>query len=308
MPYYAAADGTRLAYRETGTGPPLICLPGGPMRAGEYLGDLGGLNAHHRLLVPDLRGTGASAVPQDPASYRCDRLAEDIEALRRHLGLDTADLLAHSAGANLAVRYLQAYGGRVDALVLVTPSPLAVGLHVTARERAAAVRPRRTRPWYPQAVAALGRIVAGEASEADWDAAGPLYYQRWDETARAHWEAEERQTNERAAEVFVSEGAFDPPAARAVLAARTAPSLVLAGETDPGGGPALADAYTALLPRARPAETVVQRGAGHYPWLDDPDGFVSAVAGFLARAAAEAARPRPGTSTPHAFVPTRPEE
>lgn len=286
MPSCAAADGTVLAYRDTGTGPPLICLPGGPMRAGEYLGDLGGLSAHRRLLVPDLRGTGRSAVPEDPASYRCDRLADDIEALRSHLGLVRVDLLAHSAGANLAVRYVQAYRDRVDALVLVTPSPLAVGLPLTVRERRAAVRPHRARSWYPEAVAALDRIVAGEASDADWDAAGPLYYGRWDETARAHWAAEERQTNERAAGIFASEGAFDPPAARAVLAARTTPFLVLAGAADPGGGPALAAAYAALLPRARPAETVVQPGAGHYPWLDDPDRFVTEVAGFLARTAA----------------------
>lgn len=45
---------------------PLVCLPGGPMRDSAYLGDLGGLSAHRQLIVPELRGTGQSAIPADP--------------------------------------------------------------------------------------------------------------------------------------------------------------------------------------------------------------------------------------------------
>jgi hypothetical protein len=45
-PAFRAFDGTELAYhvRGDGDGAPLICLPGGPMRASAYLGDLGGLS------------------------------------------------------------------------------------------------------------------------------------------------------------------------------------------------------------------------------------------------------------------------
>ena len=42
MPTFGARDGTRLAYRLNGHGEPLICLPGGPMQASAYLGNLGG--------------------------------------------------------------------------------------------------------------------------------------------------------------------------------------------------------------------------------------------------------------------------
>src|SRR5882757_773432 len=98
MPHFTAPDGTELAYRVVGEGEPLLCLPGGPMRASAYLGDLGGLSRHRRLIVLDLRGTGASGAPADPATYRCDRQITDVEALRAHLGLEHIDLLAHSAG------------------------------------------------------------------------------------------------------------------------------------------------------------------------------------------------------------------
>src|SRR5215212_11058548 len=98
MATFDSADGTRLAYHQAGEGRSLVCLPGGPMRASAYLGDLGGLSAHRRLVLLDLRGTGDSAVPADPASYRCDRLVDDVEALRVELDLDRMDLLGHSAG------------------------------------------------------------------------------------------------------------------------------------------------------------------------------------------------------------------
>jgi pimeloyl-ACP methyl ester carboxylesterase len=78
-------------------GPPLVCLPGGRGRTCEYFGDLGGLSRSRQLIMPDTRGTGESADASDPLSYRCDRLAGDLEALRGYLGLDRMDLLGHSA-------------------------------------------------------------------------------------------------------------------------------------------------------------------------------------------------------------------
>src|SRR6202046_5267490 len=103
-----AADGTELAYRVLGEGPPVICVPGGPMYAASYLGDLGGLSARCQLIMLDLRGTGQSA-PADPASYRCDRHSDDVGALAGHLGLDRFGLLGHSAGASIAVQYAVAH-------------------------------------------------------------------------------------------------------------------------------------------------------------------------------------------------------
>jgi hypothetical protein len=82
LPTCYAADGTELAYRVQEEGTPLVCPPGGPMRDSAYLGDLGGLSAHRRLIMLDLRGTGQSAIPADPGSYRCDRLAEDVSGLQ----------------------------------------------------------------------------------------------------------------------------------------------------------------------------------------------------------------------------------
>ena len=146
MPAFSAHDGTDLAYHVFGEGTPVICLPGGPMQDSAYLGELGGLAAHGQLIMVDLRGTGRSATPADAATYRCDRLVDDVEALREHLGLDRLDLLAHCAGANLATLYAARHPERVAKLALITPSTMAVGIAATGASRLGPHGSARTSP------------------------------------------------------------------------------------------------------------------------------------------------------------------
>lgn len=184
MPTFSAFDGTLLSYRTIGEGEPLVCLPGGPFQDSVYLGDLGGLARHRQLILLDLRGTGGSAVPDDPSSYRCDRLVDDVEALRAELGLTTMDLLSHSAGVNLAVLYAARHPGNVRRLVLVGPSVFGVGITVTGETRRAVAQLRKDEPWYPAAWAALDAITSGNAGDDDWAAIAPFGYGRWDEAAQ----------------------------------------------------------------------------------------------------------------------------
>lgn len=278
MPTFSAHDATLLAYHAFGSGDPVICLPGGPMRASAYLGDLGGLDSHLRLIMLDLRGTGGSATPQDPATYRCDRLVGDVEALREHLGLDRMNLLGHSAGGNLAALYAARYPERVNALALITPSTRAVGIPVTEQSLNEAAQLRAGEPWYPQAAAALAAIHAGRATEEDEQSIVPFFYGRWNATAQAHQAAENEQKNHEAAAANIAVGAFDPDATRAALAAFAAPVLLLGGELDLAQSPPLLAEFAELFPAAR---FVVQPGGGHFPWLDDPAWFTATVAPFF---------------------------
>lgn len=278
MPAFSAHDGTSLAYHELGAGHPMICLPGGPMQDSAYLGELGGLSAHRQLIMVDLRGTGQSAIPQDATSYRCDRLVDDVEALREHLGLDRLDLLAHCAGANLAALYVARHPERVGQLALITPSTVAVGIAATGPSRLEIARLRQGEPWFPAAFAALEAIVAGHATDDSWKAIDPFFYGRWDAAARAHQAAQEGHRNDEAAAAFGAQGAYDPDATRTALAAFGAPVLLLAGEVDLNSIPSAVAEFAELFPHA---EFVVQPAAGHSPWLDDADRFVATTAAFL---------------------------
>jgi proline iminopeptidase len=278
VPAFHAPDGTKLAYHVHGEGVPLICVPGGPMRASAYLGDLGGLARHRQLVLLDLRGTGESAIPADPSSYRCDRLVDDVVALMDHLGLQSADLLAHSAGANIAVQYALRHQPRLGRLALITPSGRAVGLEPDAGMRREIAKLRQGEPWFATAEAAFDRIAAGQEADDDWEAMAPFFYGRWDAAAQAHDAANQQQVNESAAAEFAAAGAFDPAATRAALTAFCAPVLVLGGDLDLQRPPRITAEFATLFPASR---LVFQPGAGHFPWLDDPDGFVSAVNAFL---------------------------
>ncbi|MGW7416831.1 alpha/beta fold hydrolase, partial [Streptomyces sp. NPDC054863] len=275
MPIFTAPDGTRLAYRQVGEGEPLICLPGGAMRAGAYLDDLGGLSAHRQLVLLDLRGTGGSAVPDDEDSYHVGRQVADVEALRAHLGLDRIDVLAHSAGGNLAILYAAAHPERIRSLALITPTAWEAGVPIEPEDRLAAARLRKDEPWFEEAYAAYEALLAGREPAASID---PFFYGRWDETARAHAALDAEQTNAVAAARHIDPARVDAPAVRTALAALDAPVLVLAGDLDGVPAPAKAAEIAALFPRG---EVAVQRGAGHFPWLDDPGGFVRTVAAFL---------------------------
>lgn len=278
MATFSGADGTTLAYHLAGEGAPLICLPGGPMQASAYLGDLGGLAAHGALVRLDPRGTGDSAAPADPATFRCDRQVADVEALRAHLGLERIDLFGHSAGGTLAILYAIRHPERVGRLVLVGPSPRPVGLEVTDADRREVAEQRRGEPWFAPAWAAFERIWAGDPTGADWAAITPFSHGRWDAEREALVAAEDGQRNDDAAAAYYAEGALDPPAVRAALATLRAPVLLISGELDVGLPPKCAAEYAGCFRRA---ELVVQPGGGHYPWLDDPDGFAQTVTGFL---------------------------
>jgi proline iminopeptidase len=285
MPRFVSYDGTELGYRVVGAGLPLVCLPGGPGRAAEYLGDLGGLGRSRRLVLWDPRGVGASADPADPETFRADRLVGDVESLRAHLGLDRMDLLAHSAGAVLATLYAAAYPQRLSRLVLVTPGLAAVGVKGTTEQLRAAVALRAAEPWYPAALAGLDRILAGEMSMEAFRASRPFFYARWDEAAQANATAGVSQRHQAAREGFFAGAAIDPPAARAALAKLTAPVLLYAGDQDPMVPPA---AVREAAPLFHDVTVVVQPGAAHFPWVDDPAAFAAAISSFLSRPARRA--------------------
>lgn len=284
MPRLPSYDATELTYHVHGAGPPLVCLPGGPGRASSYLDELGGLSAYRTLILLDHRGTGESAVPDDPASYRCDRLVDDVEALRIHLGLDRMALLGHSAGGALAQLYAARFPDRLAQLLLITPGLRAAGIEPVGVDDALAARASEW--WYQGARAARAawqEAVAGGASLADSAAlrlaATPFTYGRWDERARAHHEADAWERSDPAADGFYTGFTPDTAAVRAGLAALDAPVLVLAGALDPMPTPAAARLLAAVF---RHAELIVQDRAGHYPWVDDGPGFARLLLNFLA--------------------------
>lgn len=107
---YRSRDGLELAYREMGTGRPLVLIHGFFSTATVNwirYGHAAKIAARGiRVIMPDLRGHGDSAKPHDSVFYPRDVLADDGLALVEHLELTDYDLGGYSLGARTTVRML----------------------------------------------------------------------------------------------------------------------------------------------------------------------------------------------------------
>jgi len=276
---FTSYDGTRLTFTEAGTGPRLVCLPGGPGRAVAYLEDLAGLSEVRTLVLFDPRATGHSDVPADPATLRFDRLPADIEALREHLGLERLDLLAHSAGAIVAQAWASQHPDRVGSLVLVTPSDRLQG---GTRGDLPAVRASFAgESWYPDALEAAEAMADAPPSQyATLERATRAFgYGRWDGRTQAHAAGADSQSSKRALLGFATRlEEVDLPALITGLRQVTAPVLVVGATRDAMTGLASVATVAGCFPSASVAWV---DGAGHFPWVDEPEAFRSAVDPFL---------------------------
>ncbi|MEV7026364.1 alpha/beta hydrolase [Kitasatospora sp. NPDC093558] len=283
---YTSYDGSRLCYQRVGRGEPLVVLPGGPGMAPGYLGDLGGLGRRRELVFVHPRATGRSEVPADRSTVSFVHQARDIEALRRHLGLERIDLLAHSAGCLAAQEYLAAHPGRVRRAVLAAP----VGRAAREADEAelAALRASRSgEPWYADAAEADRLLTEGGASGADGaDAAAlqrrilPFFWHTWSADTAAEYRPEHACSLPWYREAFYA-GSAAPQELRTRLARFTAaatPVLVLAGAFDGMIGTNPARAVAACHPRAR---LEVLARSGHRMWVEEPERFVGLVEEFL---------------------------
>jgi proline iminopeptidase len=119
-----AGDGVRLWYSETGKGSPVVVVHGGPgMDHYSVAADLAPLARHHRVIYYDQRGGGQSTLPSDASLLTIEHHVNDLEALRKQLGLSKVTLLAHSFGPAIAALYAIRYPERVERMVFLSPIP-----------------------------------------------------------------------------------------------------------------------------------------------------------------------------------------
>ena len=105
-----------------GAGVPLVVLHGGPGGTSCGLQALGPLGDERAVIRYDQLGTGRSGRPTDASLWQRDRFVEELDVVRRDLGLDEMHLLGHSWGASLAAYYVLEKGGEgIKSLTLSSP-------------------------------------------------------------------------------------------------------------------------------------------------------------------------------------------
>lgn len=114
----ASVNGVRLHFRIGGSGSPVMLLHGFAETGHMWEPLLPLLAPHHTVLVPDLRGAGASDKPLN--GYDKKTMAEDVYALARSQGVsDGLTIVGHDIGLMVAYAYAALHPAETGRVVLM---------------------------------------------------------------------------------------------------------------------------------------------------------------------------------------------
>jgi pimeloyl-ACP methyl ester carboxylesterase len=217
--------------------------------------------AGYRVILPDLRGYGASGVT--PGTTAWHDFAEDLAALLRFAGVPRAVVVGLSMGGQIAMEFHRLHPERTAALVLADTSPVAETEEGRAWRNTLADR-------------LLTEGMGGYAAEVLDRMITPRHVTTLPEVA-AQVDAMMRATVPAGAAAALRARA-ERPDYRASLREARVPVLVLVGEEDTFTPVAEAEAMRAL---AEGSHLAVVPDAGHLPNLEQPERFNAELLAFL---------------------------
>jgi pimeloyl-ACP methyl ester carboxylesterase len=266
--YLTASDGARIAYRDSGSGTPIVLLHGLMAHAGFFEGQAA-LAEDFRIIAVDLRGHGASVIAEsEPPSV--ERMAADVTELAAALDLDGAIGVGWSLGATILWHVLAGPAARRFAGAVVVDMTARVkndaewdlGLSPEACEaRSIAIRDDFESFALTAGQGIFAQPVAPEHRQlADW---ASLEFARNDAGAIASvWASLIRQD------------------VRALLDRIQHPTLIVHGGRSELYGDDTASHLVAALPHAR---AVRFENSGHAPHLEEPELFNATLKDFADR-------------------------
>ena len=274
-----AVPGGHIWYRVIGKGDgtPVVLLHGGPGNPSVYLKSLEVLGDERIVVRYDQLGAGYSDVVHDTSVFNIPHYVQELELLRRHLGVDRLHLYGHSWGATLAVEYYRAHSDHVTSLILAGE---------TLDLPAFAANVRRIFAEMPDP---LSRAVRQRAAGEPYDTVAMQAAMRRFRSHFAHSpvaaEADTlaRLTNPEIANYMNGTSPFAPTGtlrqydATPFLKQIKVPVLFIVGEFDVSG-PDNIRRHASITPNSK---LVVIPNAGHHTQWDDLPATLAAVRSFL---------------------------
>jgi pimeloyl-ACP methyl ester carboxylesterase len=259
------ANGISIHYTLEGDGPPIVLLHGYQLDRSFWEPQARALRGRYRVIVPDLRGFGASGLGNVTESTMA-LMADDVRALLDRIGVREPIVLGGlSMGGYVALAFIRRYARRVRAFILAD-----------------------TRAGPDTDQARQGRLAIAEQVERDNStraAVDALYpslmapagYTRPELVAHIQVMAARPSP---AAIAAALRGMAARPDSMDLLPSITCPTLILVGEHDVLTPPGEAEAMHARIPGA---ELVQVPLVGHLATLEDPESVNRAILGFLDR-------------------------
>jgi proline-specific peptidase len=272
---------------EEGAGVPLVLIHGGP--GGTHHGFhpwFGRAAEFARVIYYDQRGCGLSDYEPGPDGYSVEQAVEDLEGLRRVLGVDTFVLVGFSYGGFLAQYYTTRYPENVAGLVLVGASPgISADLGRSREQEFISDEERGKMREIRDQLRAL-------APERGWSGAESMALLVYNNHVNGDWKRQHyyKPSPERMAQIALYEwvqddifnGRMSQSAGRVDLTGAfdqsPVPTLILEGDWDLTWGPEKREALAENQPHAR---MITFERAGHSIFSEDPDRFFPALRDFV---------------------------
>lgn len=263
--------------------PAAMLIHGGP--GGDHSGFKPSFSplAHDMQVVYfDHRGQGRSD-RGDASRYTLDENVEDMEALRRHLGLGPIVSIGTSYGGMVGMAHAARYPDAVSHLILVVTAA-----HSGFVARAQALVAERGTAEQAAACERLwqGAFRTPEEVRHYFDVMGPLYSRRFDPAQAAAVRSRAEPAPEPLNRAFGPDGflrAFD---LRPELDRIRAPTLIIAGRHDWICAPEFSEEIHRLIPQSR---LQIFEHSSHSIRVDEPERMLREIRAFVATAAMAAA-------------------
>ena len=270
-------DGVRLWFQTVGSGPQVVVLPNGF----HLLQDFSCLAPGRTLVFYDVRNRGRSDTVTDPAKLvrGIHNDVDDLDAVRRHFGLERLNLIGHSYMGLMVILYAMKYPAHVDRIVQIGPMPPdprkqypPVADNVLAETMAKLVELQKDRASYDPI----------EFCRRFWSILRVIYVSDPKDADKIRWDRCDLPNERNFMPYWM--GTILPSIQTVSLAdddrARfTASVLIIHGTNDRSAPHAAGREWAVLLPNAG---LLTVDNAGHAPWIEQPKTTLAAVEDFLA--------------------------
>lgn len=280
-------NGTTLWYESEGRGEPVLLIAGGPGDShAVYHPFFSRLADRSRVIYYDAFGVGLSDRAKSPSEYHFARDVEDVEGLRKALGLRAITIVGHSYGGMVAQAYALKYPQSVKRLILIDTFYSGAMWQTNNDNCNFEIRNQYPDVWEKlQAMRARGvRSSAPEHQQLYYGIPLGLFY-FYDASKAARLPREPGNTEVYYA-IAGADADFEIGGDIAALDFRPdlgklhMPVLILAGRYDRVSMPR----YAAEIPMFIPgAHLVFFEKSGHFPYIEEPDDTLHVLRDFLGR-------------------------
>ena len=286
---YANVNGIKLWYETEGRGEPLVLVAGGP-------GDphavfhlfFSRLADRQQLVYFDEFGVGKSDRAKSSREYSFARDVENLEGLRKALGLAKMNLLGQSYGGMVAQAYALKYPEAVERLILVDTFYSGQMWQANNDNSNREIQTQFPEVWAQlQKLRAMGLRSSAPEHQAIYDSVPLGLFYFFDASKATLLPGEPSNTDLYYAIAgddadFTIGGDIATLDFRAGLRKLTMPILVIAGRYDRISLPQWAVKYKTYAPQAH---FVMMENSGHFPYIEEPQKMLSVLRDFLGQPA-----------------------